>query len=121
VISETSVDGVKSTVAAPDRWVTWIVLPDTESISPLTQSLPFADADGDDDVGLEVVGLAAVGFVLFDVPHAARDSAVAPVTARIVNRVSRAVGKVAGIEVLSIVGCGVQTGCGNRFHDRWCR
>jgi hypothetical protein len=46
---------------------------------------------------------------------------VAPVTARIAKRVSRAVGKVAGIEVLSIVGCDVQTGYGNRFHDRWCR
>ncbi len=96
VSSETSVDGVKSTVAAPDRWLTWIVLPDTESISPCTQSLPFADADGgDDDVGLEVVGLAAVGFVLFDVwdaPHAARDSAVAPVSAKIANRVRRAGG-----------------------------
>ena len=60
--SETFVDGVKSTVAVPDRWLTWIVLPDTESISPVTQSLPLAVADGDDDeVGAEPVGFAEVG------------------------------------------------------------
>jgi hypothetical protein len=118
VSSETSVDGVKSTVAVPDRWLTWMVLPDTESISPRTQSLPLADADGDDDVGAELVGFAEVGLALFDVPQAATDSAVAPVTARIAKRDSRAVGKVASIEVLSIVGRGERTDSGIGFHDR---
>jgi hypothetical protein len=48
---------------------------------PLTQPLPFADADGGDDVAAELVGLADVaGFVLFGAPHAATDSAVAPVS-----------------------------------------
>jgi len=83
--------------------------------------LPFVDGDGDDDVGLAFVGLAAVGLALFDVPHAATDSAVAPVTAKIAKRVSREVGKVVGVEVLSIVGCGEQTGYGNGSHDRWRR
>lgn len=115
VSSDTSVDGVKSTVAVPDRWLTWIVLPDTESISPRTQSLPLADADGDDEVGGELVGFADVGFALFDAPpQAATDSAAAPVTARIAERDSRAVRKVAGIEVLSIVGRGEHTDSGHR-------
>jgi hypothetical protein len=38
VSSSTLVDGVKSTVAAPDGRLTWIVEPDTESISPFTHS-----------------------------------------------------------------------------------
>jgi hypothetical protein len=121
VSSETSVEGVKSTVAVPERWLTWIVLPDTESISPRTQSLPLADADGDDDVGGELVGFADVGFAVFDVPpQAATDSAAAPVTARTANRDSRAVGEMASIEVLSIIGQGEQTDAGIGFHDR-CR
>jgi hypothetical protein len=61
-----------------------------------------------------------VGLALLDAPHAARDSAVAPVTARIAKRDSRAVGEVACIEVLSIVGRGEQTGSGIDFHHR-CR
>jgi hypothetical protein len=100
VTSVTFVDGVKSTVAVPAAWVTWTALPDTEAISPLTWSLPFADADDDcdDEVGEADVGLAdEVGLALSDVPHAATDSAVAPVTARIANGVSRAVGKVKDI------------------------
>jgi hypothetical protein len=120
VSSETSVDGVKSTVAVPDRWLTWMVLPDTESISPRTQSLPLADADGDDDVGGKLVGFADVGFALFDVPpQAATDSAAAPVTARIANRDGRAVGELASIGVLSIVGVGAHTDSGIGLHDRW--
>ena len=93
---------MKSTVAFPVCWVTWIVSPDTEAIIPLTHALPFADADGD-DVAAELVGPAAVeGFVVFDAPHAATDSAVAPVSVRIANRVSRAGGKMTDhIEVLS--------------------
>jgi hypothetical protein len=94
------VDGVKSTVAFPVCWVTWMTSPDTEAIMPLTQPLPFADADGDDDddVASELVGLADVaGFVLFGAPHAATDSAVAPVTVSIANLVSRADQKVTRI------------------------
>jgi hypothetical protein len=83
--------------------------------------LPLADADGDDDVGGGLVGFADVGFALFDVPpQAATDSAAAPVTARIANRDSRAVGEVASIEVLSIVGRGERTDSGIGLHDR-CR
>jgi hypothetical protein len=41
---------------------------------------------------------------LLDAPHAAMDSAVAPVTASSATRDSRVVEKVAGIGVLSIVG-----------------
>jgi hypothetical protein len=98
VTSEILVDGVKSTVAVPVCWVTWIASPDTEAIIPLTQALPFGEADGgvdDDGDDAELVGLAEVaGFELFDPPHAARDSAVAPATVSIANRVSRADQKV---------------------------
>jgi hypothetical protein len=60
--------------------------------------LPFGAADGVDEVTAEVVGLAAVeGFVVFDAPHAATESAVAPVSVRIAKRVSRADGEVTGI------------------------
>jgi hypothetical protein len=92
------VDGVKSTVALPVCWVTWIASPETEAIIPLTQLLPFADADGDEGVAAELVGLAdGAGFELFDTPQAATDSAVAPVSVRIANRVSRAGGRMTGI------------------------
>jgi hypothetical protein len=92
------VDGVKSTVAFPACSVTWIASPDTEAIIPLTQALPFGDADGVDEVAAELVGLAAVeGFDVFDAPHAATESAVAPVSVKIANRVSRADGEVTGI------------------------
>jgi hypothetical protein len=74
------------------------VLPDTESISPFTQSLPLADADGDDEEGAELVGFAEVGFASLDGPHAAMDSAVAPVSVTIANRLSRAGGEVTDIE-----------------------
>jgi hypothetical protein len=94
------------------------VLPDTESISPFTQSLPLADADGDDEDGAELVGFAEVGLALLDAPHAAMDSAVAPVTASSATRDSRVVEKVAGIGVLSIVGRNQRTGFGNALHDR---
>ena len=83
------------------------MLPDTESISPLTQSLPVADADGDDEEEAELVGFAEVGFAVLDAPHAATDSAVAPVTAKSATRDSRVVVKVADI-VLSIVGRAAQ-------------
>ena len=87
-------------------------------MSPFTQSLPLADADGDDDEGAVLVGFADVGFAGLDPPHAATDRAVAPVTASSATRDSREVEKVAGIVVLSIVGCNTQTGCGNDLHDR---
>jgi hypothetical protein len=74
------------------------VLPDTESINPFTQSLPFAEADGDDDEVAELVGFVEVGFASLDAPHAATDSAVAPVTASSATRDSRAGGQVTDIE-----------------------
>jgi hypothetical protein len=96
-----------------------MVLPDTESISPVTQSFPAPFADGDDDeVGPELVGPAEFGLASLELPHAARDSAVAPVTANIAKRDNRAVEMVAGIGVLSIVGRSAQTDYGNAFHDR---
>jgi hypothetical protein len=89
-------------------------------MSPFTQSLPFADADGgdDDDEGVELVGFVEVGFAWLDAPHAATDSAVAPVTASSATRDNRVVEKVAGIGVLSIVGRNQQTGSGNDLHNR---
>ena len=93
------VDGVKSTMAFPAGWVTWTAPPDTEAIIPLTQALPLGDADGADEVAAELVGPAAVdGWAVFDVvwdaPHAATESAVAPVSVRSANRVSRVNGEV---------------------------
>ena len=89
-------------------------------MSPFTQSLPFADADGgdDDEEGAELVEFVEVGFALLDAPHAATDSAVAPVTASSATRDSRVVEKVAGIGVLSIVGRNQQTGSGIDLHNR---
>jgi hypothetical protein len=71
--------------------VSWIVLPDTDLISPSTSSLPTGGAGG--GLGATLVGLA-VGltevlgfsvFSLFAVPHAATDNAVAPVTAKVTS------------------------------------
>jgi hypothetical protein len=72
-------------------------LPDTESISPFTQSLPLADADGDEE-GAELVGFVEVGFASLDAPHAATDSTATPVSVTIANRLSRAGGQVTDIE-----------------------
>jgi hypothetical protein len=45
VTSLIAVDGVKSTVAVPFFWVTWIVLPATDAIRPATLwPLPGAGA-----------------------------------------------------------------------------
>jgi hypothetical protein len=56
---------------------------------PLTQALPFGDAGG--EAAAELVGPAALGgLAVFDAPQAATDSAVAPVSVKIANRVSRA-------------------------------
>jgi predicted secreted protein len=98
------VDDAKSTLALPVCWVTWIASPDTEAIIPLTMALPFGDADGDDDdVGAEPVELAELAVVVScEAPHAAIDSAVAPVTVSIANRVSGAdVIRIPDIEGLS--------------------
>ncbi|ORB36433.1 hypothetical protein BST39_20670 [Mycobacterium paraseoulense] len=79
-------------------------LPATDAIRPLTRASPAAGA-GDVvvevtvDVDVDVVG----GLDLLDEPHAATDSAVAPVTARIANRASRGVGQLADINVSPIV------------------
>jgi hypothetical protein len=89
---------------------------------PLTQSWPLPDADGVEDVGALalLLGLAGAGLVSLEFPHAARDRAVAPVTASNATRDIRAVERVAGIGVLSIVGRNAQADSGNGFHPR-CR
>jgi hypothetical protein len=84
----TIVDGVKSTAAAVrSRCVSWILLPDTDLTKPSTSSCPMGGAGG--GVGLGVVEFADVlGFPVFsllELPHAASDTAVAPVTARITS------------------------------------
>ncbi|HUB54791.1 MAG TPA: hypothetical protein VMB04_06445 [Mycobacterium sp.] len=87
--------------------------PDTDAITPLTQALPFADVEGDveGEAAAELVGPAALGgLVVFDAPQAATDSAVAPVSVKIANRVSRA--EVTDIEVLSGWPC-------NASHNWW--
>src|ERR1700744_2992756 len=78
VTSVIFVDGVKSTVAFPACWVTWIASPDTEAIIPLTQALPLGAADGvDGDVAELVLPAAVEGWAVFDVvwdaPHAATE------------------------------------------------
>jgi hypothetical protein len=69
-------------------------------MSPFTQSLPLADADGDgdDEEGAELVGFVEVGFALSEAPHAAMDSTATPVSVTIADRLSRAGGEVADIE-----------------------
>ncbi len=57
-----------------------------------------------------------MGFGIVDAPHAATDSAAAPVTASSTTRDRRVVEKVAGIGVLSIVGRNQQSGSGNVLH-----
>ncbi|MGZ4586174.1 MAG: hypothetical protein ACXVYI_17910 [Mycobacterium sp.] len=80
-------------------------LPATDAIRPLTRASPLAGAG---DVVVEVttevdVDVDVVGLDLFDELHAAMDTAVAPVTARIANRVSRGVGQLADINVSPIM------------------
>jgi hypothetical protein len=91
--SVTIVCGVKSTAAAVrSRCVSWILSPDTDLTKPSTSSCPMGGAGGGvglGGVGLGVVELADVlGFPVFsllELPHAASDTAVAPVTARITS------------------------------------
>jgi hypothetical protein len=72
--------------------VTWIELPATDAIRPLTRASPWAGAGDvvvEVTVEVEVDVDVDVGLELFDEPHAATESAVAPVTARMASRVSR--------------------------------
>src|ERR1700758_5349336 len=84
--------------------VTWIELPATDAIRPLTCASPRAGAgdvvvDVTVDVEVDVVG----GLDLFDEPHAATDKAVAPAIARMANRVRRGVWELTGIKLSPIV------------------
>ncbi|HTY30687.1 hypothetical protein [Mycobacterium sp.] len=83
--------------------VTWIELPATEAIRPLTLASPWAGAwEVAVEVTVDVEVEVDVGADWFDDPHAATDSAVAPVAARMANRVSRAVGQLADINISPI-------------------
>ena len=100
----TLVVDVKFTAAVPlscgSPLVTWIELPATDAIRPLTRASPLAGAgDVVVEVTVEVEVDVDVGAALFDEPHAATDSAVAPVTARMASRVSRGLGQLADINV----------------------
>lgn len=90
--SVTLVVEVKFTAALLlSSFVTCIELPDTDAIRPLTRASPSAGAgDVVVEVTVEVDVEADVDWLaLFDEPHAAMDSAAAPVTARTANRLSR--------------------------------
>jgi hypothetical protein len=91
--SVTFVVEVKFTVALVlSSLVTWIELPATDAIRPLTCASPWAGAgDVAVDVTVDVEVDVDVGLDLFDEPHAAMDRAVAPVTATMANRVRRGV------------------------------
>jgi hypothetical protein len=72
--------------------VTWIELPATDAIRPLTCASPWAGAgDVVVDVTVDVEVDVVEGLELFDEPHAATDKAVAPVAARMASRVRRGV------------------------------
>jgi hypothetical protein len=84
-------------------------LPATDAISPLTRASPLAGACADEVIVGEATPVLGdigdvVGLDVFDEPHAAMDSAVTPVTARIANRASRGAGELADINVSPIVG-----------------
>jgi hypothetical protein len=89
--SVTIVCGVKSTVAAlRSRWVSWIVLPDTDLTKPSISSCPIGGGGGGlGEVGEGLAELADVlGFALFslpELPHAESDTTVAVVTAMIAS------------------------------------
>jgi hypothetical protein len=89
--SVTIVCGVKSTVAAlRSRWVSWIVLPDTDLTKPSISSWPIGGGGGGlGEVGEGLAELADVlGFALFslpELPHAESDTTVAVVTAMIAS------------------------------------
>jgi hypothetical protein len=93
------VAGVKSTVAMPVFWVTWMVLPDTDAIRPATR-WPLPGAGGCVGAEAACVGLADwAGVLVCELPHAARDSVAAPAAARIANRVRRGPNGLADIKV----------------------
>jgi hypothetical protein len=73
------------------------------------------DADGVDEVGALLLDVAGAGLVSVELPQAASNSAVAPVTASNATWDSRAVERVAGIGVLSVVGRGERTDSVNGF------
>jgi hypothetical protein len=73
------------------------------------------EADGVDEVGALVLDVAGAGLVSVELPQAASDSTVAPVTARNAARESREVERVAGIGVLSVVGHRERTDSVNGF------
>ncbi|WP_319435848.1 hypothetical protein [Mycobacterium sp. RTGN5] len=81
----TFVDGVKDTDAVPFGPLTVIVVPDTESIDPITSSSPLTFDGGADEAAADDVVFDAVevplGELLLDEPHATADSAVTPTIA----------------------------------------
>ena len=89
VTSVTLVVEVKLTAAlALSARVTWIELPATDAIRPLIRASPLAGAgEVAVEVTVEVEVDVGVGPALLDAPHAAMDSAVAPVTASTAKRV----------------------------------
>lgn len=90
VTSVTLVVEVKFTAAFElSSLVTWIELPATEAIRPLTWASPLGVGDVVVEVTVDGETDVDVGLDLFDEPHAATDSAVAPVMARTAKRVSR--------------------------------
>ncbi|MGA8547500.1 MAG: hypothetical protein WB785_19885 [Mycobacterium sp.] len=82
---------MKSTVAPlRSRWVSWIVLPDTDLTKPSISSWPMGGAGGGlGEVGEGLAELADVlGFALFslpELPHAESDTTVVAVTAMIAS------------------------------------
>ena len=78
------VDGENATFADPCGPLTSIVVPDTESIDPLTSSSPLTFAGAWDDATADVVlGAAddALGELLLDEPQATADNAAIPTIA----------------------------------------
>jgi hypothetical protein len=102
--SVTLVVEVKFTAAVVlSSLLTWIELPATDAIRPLTCASPWAGAgDVVVDVTVDVEVDVVEGLDLFDEPHAATDKAVAPVTARMANRVRRGVLELTGIKLSPI-------------------
>ena len=103
VTSLITVEGVKSTVAVPFFWVTWIVLLATDAIRPATLwPLPGAGGCAGVWVGADAapVGLADwAGVLVCELPHAAKDNVVAPAAARIANRAGRGANGLVDIKV----------------------
>jgi hypothetical protein len=77
------VDGVNDTDADPWRPLTVIVVPETESIDPITSSSPLTFDGATDEATVGDVGAAddADDVVFGDEPHATADTAVTPTIA----------------------------------------